>query len=268
MSDFSQQKVSDTQCIDSDNEIIFQKYKQKGAYHWREYFGNLYHKNAFVKARYDLVIDLLKNSGYSFSSSPRILEVGCGDGALCAVLKKTFKCEIHGFDPSKEGIRMAKEMFSKHQFSSSTFTTVSGYTYPYQDNYFDAVVCADVIEHVQHPDKMLSEMKRVLRPGGQCVITTPIRLTEEPKDEMHVQEWYPSEFAKLCEEHFSVPKQQILSHPIIWYELYSSFEPGIKRAFFRFIANLSDSLGRNVFLANESNADWRSYSMQSLLLEK
>lgn len=268
MTTLPQAQVSDTLPSSTDREITFKKYKEKGAYHWREYFGNLYHKNAFVKARYDLVIKLLTDSCYPFKSSSRILEVGCGDGALSALLKQTFQCDLHGLDPCKEGIRIAKTMFAKHRLPSSTFNVVSGYSYPYPDNHFDAVVCADVIEHVQFPDKMLKEMKRVLKPGGKCVVTTPIRLTEEPKDEMHVQEWYPKEFAQLCEDYFASPEKQVLSHPIVWYELYSSFKPGFKRAFFRFLANISDSFGRNVFMPNGSKDVWRSYSMQSVLLQK
>lgn len=50
-------------------------------------------------------------------------------------------------------------------------------TFP--DGYFDVVANSDVLEHVHHPDKALSEIRRVLRPGGFHVFTVPVDLELE-----------------------------------------------------------------------------------------
>jgi SAM-dependent methyltransferase len=72
-----------------------------------------------------------------------------------------------------------------------------GSTRELADSSFDCVVCSEVIEHVTDVDGLLSEIHRLLKPGGRAVITTPIRLTELPEEPTHVREWFPSEFAAL-----------------------------------------------------------------------
>ena len=44
---------------------------------------------------------------------------------------------------------------------------------PYEDGYFDAVFCGELIEHLKNPDHLLDEMKRVLAPHGCLILTTP-----------------------------------------------------------------------------------------------
>ena len=61
----------------------FEKYDRKGAYHWDDYYGGLIRANAYTRARYDLVCALLGESGVA--SGTRVLDLGCGDGALAAV---------------------------------------------------------------------------------------------------------------------------------------------------------------------------------------
>jgi len=60
----------------------------------------------------------------------------------------------------------------------------SGLALPFPVESFDAVVCAEVLEHVPDPARLLAEVHRVLRPGGHLVLTTPQTwgLHEEPHD--------------------------------------------------------------------------------------
>jgi SAM-dependent methyltransferase len=43
---------------------------------------------------------------------------------------------------------------------------------PFPENKFDAILCTEVLEHLHTPEKAIAEMKRVLKPGGQLVLTT------------------------------------------------------------------------------------------------
>lgn len=44
---------------------------------------------------------------------------------------------------------------------------------PFRDNSFDAIISESLLEHVLHPEKVVNEMKRILKPGGMVYIVTP-----------------------------------------------------------------------------------------------
>lgn len=169
----------------------FKKYKKRGAYHWRMISRNLKEHRPFAVARYKICLEMLGEV-----ANKKIVDVGCGDGALTGLIAKAGGIVI-GIDPSKEGLALARQMFEKHSlkgtFCSSSTELV--------DRSCDAVVCADVIEHVENTDEMLQEIFRILKLDGIAVISTPIRLSEEPWDKEHIKEWFPSEFKSLCEKY-------------------------------------------------------------------
>lgn len=246
-------------------EVEFEKYKKRGAYHWQSYFGSLLKIDSFLRGRYDLVIHLLQKSGIKESSS--LLEVGCGDGALSGLIYRTFKCQLKGLEPSRDGIRFCKTMFEKYGYKG-TFEVSEGYTFNCADNSFDFVILADVIEHIQHPDLMLQEIKRVLKPGGGAIVTTPIRTNEHPEDKMHVHEFFPDELIAVCKVHFGTPVDVVYSHPVVWYELYSFGKKG-QRSLIRLYCRIRDKIFKNnVFLKYRSTSHWKNFKQQALLLQK
>ena len=70
------------------DEIVFEKYRKRGAYHWKNYFGSLFKIDCFLRGRYDMVIAFLRRSGINPAS--KLLEVGCGDGALSGLIYTRF----------------------------------------------------------------------------------------------------------------------------------------------------------------------------------
>lgn len=240
----------------------FDKYDRKGAYHWHDYFGGLRRMNAYTRARYDIVLQCVRAAGATQGS--RLLEVGCGDGALCGVLHSRLGSTVTGVDTSDKGLALARQMFAQRGWDGE-FRQVGGYDTGFADSSFDAIVCSDVIEHVDDPQAMLREIRRLLVPGGRLVITTPIRFSEEPLDPMHVQEWFVGGFVALCRKVFGEPLEAIRSHPVIWYELISSRKPWVGR-FGRVLTNLLTKLGRNPLL--EHGGAWRCYTTQTLVLAK
>jgi ubiquinone/menaquinone biosynthesis C-methylase UbiE len=246
-------------------ELEFEKYRKRGAYHWKNYFGSLFSIDSFLRGRYDMVIRHLKRSGITDSSS--LLEVGCGDGALSGLIYKTFHCQITGIEPSPDGIRFSREMFEAYGFKG-TFEISEGYQFKYPDNHFDFIVLADVIEHLQYPDLMLKEMKRVLKPGGKAIVTTPLRTSEHPEDVMHVQEFFADELVQLCKTNFGEPLEMEYSHPVGWYELYT-YGKKKNRSLIRLYCRICDKvLGRNVFLQTNTNSRWVNFKQQAIVLKK
>jgi len=244
------------------NEIEFDKYARRGAYHWQDYYGNLRRMNAATKARYDTVVDCLRKAGVG--KGARLVDIGCGDGALSGVISMELGCQVAGVDPSDAAIRFATEEFDRRGLAGQ-FVRADGYRYPFPDGAFDAAVCSDVIEHVQDPAALLAEIRRLLKPGGVLVLSTPIRFTEQPQDPLHVQEWFAGEFVGLCRPFFGEPAGERHTHPAFWYEAYVLPGSGFGRLM-RLLANALARIGRNPFLGTARA--WRCYTTQTLVLHR
>jgi len=92
------------------------------------------------------------------------LEVGCGGGILCEEIA-AIGFNTAGIDPSKQSITTA----SAHAAASGlniNYVQGTGEALPFPENTFNMVFCCDVLEHVRDLPKVISEISRVLKPGG------------------------------------------------------------------------------------------------------
>lgn len=100
----------------------------------------------------------------------KFLDAGCGSGLLCRFLKEQSPArDIWGVDFSDLRLHQAKQAASqekKHiQFQREDLTKLS-----FNDGTFDVVFCRYVFEHLANPAEVMSELSRVLRPGGKLVV--------------------------------------------------------------------------------------------------
>lgn len=59
----------------------------------------------------------------------------------------------------------------------------------YQDNFFDVVICSHVLEHIPQDRKAMSEMFRVLKPGGWAILNTPVNMqAETTHEDIHIND--------------------------------------------------------------------------------
>jgi SAM-dependent methyltransferase len=72
-----------------------------------------------------------------------------------------------------------------------------------ENNSFDYVVSFQVIEHIEADDKYVSEIHRVLRPGGKFIVTTPNKKMSITRNPWHVREYTIEELVTLLSERFS-----------------------------------------------------------------
>jgi ubiquinone/menaquinone biosynthesis C-methylase UbiE len=96
----------------------------------------------------------------------RALDLGCGDGRLTAELNAS---HLVAADVSALALERARGRLPDAGFVHLEPDA----PLPLDDAHFDLVLCAETLEHVRDVQQLLSEIRRVLRPGGTLALTTP-----------------------------------------------------------------------------------------------
>jgi SAM-dependent methyltransferase len=91
----------------------------------------------------------------------RVLDVGCGTGALHEELQQGLSLQVHGLD--LDPLMLAE---AARNYPRSIFSLGDAHALPYADSSFDIVLCHYLLLWVADPLQVLSEMRRVTRPGG------------------------------------------------------------------------------------------------------
>lgn len=99
----------------------------------------------------------------------RVLDAGCGAGYGSAELART-AAGVLGVDQSEEAVAFAREHY---RLPNLNFVCGSVGALPHPSASFDLVVAFEVIEHLDEWHEFLLEMRRVLSPGGQFIVSTP-----------------------------------------------------------------------------------------------
>jgi 2-polyprenyl-6-hydroxyphenyl methylase/3-demethylubiquinone-9 3-methyltransferase len=97
-----------------------------------------------------------------------VLDLGCAGGFMAEALDDR-GAKVVGIDPAKDAIAAARAHAGDRDI---TYDVGVGEALPYEDASYDAVVCVDVLEHVNDLDQVLHEVSRVLKPGGMFLFDT------------------------------------------------------------------------------------------------
>ena len=106
---------------------------------------------------------------------PTILDAGCGDGALLALIRKTLPSTCSGFDSADYGLQSSERVGALAGDDADIRTTEPDGSWPFGDSEFDIVVSNQVCEHVVDLETFCAENARVLRPGGFGAHAFPLR---------------------------------------------------------------------------------------------
>ncbi len=97
----------------------------------------------------------------------RVLDFGCGPGTISMGLARAVEPgELHGVDMEESQIEIARNAASAGGHKNATFQKGDVTDLPFEDNFFDVAHCHAVLMHVPDTEAVLSEVKRVLKPGG------------------------------------------------------------------------------------------------------
>lgn len=244
--------------------LIFREDQLKDplSYYSSDYFGkpsdiaNIYRRLYFNY--------LIRRLGKFLKGAKRILDLGCGDGSFLEVLNQKFpQIETLGVDPSSAGaeicrakdIKVCEKTLSECRLSKESF---------------DLVTAFHVLEHLPNPNIELEELKKILKPSGYLILSTPNAeglgfklggkwaLLDSPH---HTILWSPQQTRLLLEKHgFKIiSERQLLADQI--YSIYKTWckaylKPGVfNNPFSRFIilvASLPTSLLATLFHGAES----------------
>lgn len=103
------------------------------------------------------------------ATSGNVLDIGCHGGLFTSRLRKKIGSrKIYGIDISASAVKKAGE-----RIPDGSFRIADAEDLPFKNKFFSAVFCLEVLEHVDHPEKVLSEIKRILSKGGYGIILVP-----------------------------------------------------------------------------------------------
>jgi SAM-dependent methyltransferase len=149
----------------------------------------------------------------------RVLDAACGEGYGSALLA-TSAASVIGVDRSEESIAHAR---NRYRASNLDFQAADCLAMPFELDSFDCVVSFETLEHLEEHDSLLREFRRVLRPEGFLLLSSPDKAVYseqlQNRNEFHVRELYRKELETLLIDHFPAFRlygQKLLFQSAIW----------------------------------------------------
>lgn len=156
--------------------------------------------------RYGLTISFIRNC--------TVLDLACGSGYGSNLMAQYAK-EVIGVDIDEPTVLEARK---RYKSPNLRFKTGSAEKTNLNSRYFDVVVSFETIEHHDKHEEMMEEIKRILKPGGILIISSPDKYyysdVRSFKNQYHVKELYENEFKRLLKKYF---------HYCIFYSQKSSY---------------------------------------------
>lgn len=159
----SRKKIGDMDINSAEFNDFNKKYYQEGIedYDWTAATDNFKGLETFFhRKRQKLLLNLIEK----FGKGKKYLDAGCGSGLITRYLP----ANSVGLDINPRNIERAKKYAPRAKIVEADIENM-----PFSDNYFSTIICSEVLEHLPNPQKAISEIKRVLEPGGILIGTVP-----------------------------------------------------------------------------------------------
>ena len=152
-----------------------------------------------IKNFYNTLLGMVADLGVQ-----KVLDVGCGEGFTLSELTRNNVGKIlEGIDSSAEAISAGKVLMPDMNLREGDV-----YHLPYEDNSFDLVICTEVLEHLENPERALNEIIRVSK--KYCLFSVPNEpifrlanflrgknISRWGNDIEHINHWGSDEFASF-----------------------------------------------------------------------
>jgi len=135
-----------------------------------------------------------------FCEGRDVLDAGCGVGYGSAYLAATAR-RVVGVDVDAEAIAYARERYAA---ANVEFVQADVTTLPFDAATFDVACAFEAIEHVAEPERLVAELRRVLRRDGVCVLSTPRvdETTTASANPFHTVELAPEDLERMLRTRF------------------------------------------------------------------
>ncbi len=117
-------------------------------------------KHWWFQARKKIIDQIILNN--IFKKKNNILDFGSGSGVNLDILKKYGSVDVH------EKNKFARSILKKNKNVKTIFSNLK-----LKKNYYDIILLADVIEHIEKPKILMKNLKKFLKKDGQLLITVP-----------------------------------------------------------------------------------------------
>lgn len=162
----------------------------------------------YKSSKEDYVIYLMHVATYDYAlpicAGKRVLDYGCGSGYGSARIAEV-AASVDAVDVAEDAVAFAQAKFGRDNLSFRRIDPDA--PLPFESARFDVVLSFQVFEHVADTARYLSEIRRVLVPGGTLMLVTPDRSTrllplQKPWNRWHLHEYGADELARALSRHF------------------------------------------------------------------
>ena len=127
-------------------------------------------------------MNTIRFNNLNLSNDEILLDMGCGEGRHSIGAFIETQVNILGLDLSLKDLNIAKDRLNDFETSGINavcqFGAADIVALPLADSTLDAVICSEVLEHVDSPEESILELVRVLKPGGIMALSVPRYLPE------------------------------------------------------------------------------------------
>ena len=132
-----------------------------------------------------------------FVKNKIVVDVACGNGFGTYTLARSGAKFLYGIDNDKVAVSYAKQKYKDDNIKSIIGNAEK---IPLRSNLADIIVSFETIEHLKYPKKFLKETKRILKPNGILILSTPNKETSYEDNPYHLKEYTLPELNSLLSD--------------------------------------------------------------------